>query len=271
MVDASHNDATMPLVAHLTELRDRLLRCVLAILISFIGLAYFARDIYAAFSEPLRRFLPEGSSMIATAVFSPFMTPFKLTLLVSVFAAIPYVLYQIWSFIAPGLYQHEKRIAAPLLASSILLFYGGAAFAYFLVLPAIFSFLPSVTPEGVAMMTDINEYFDFVLTMFFAFGVVFEVPVLVVMLIWSGIATPEGMAEKRPYIIVGCFAIGMVLTPPDPISQTLLAVPMWLLFEAGLLCGRLLHRRSEADDLDEAEHEAGECCEALEQQDEHRH
>lgn len=257
MPDAPEHDGSMTLIAHLTELRARLLRCVLAVMLSFSGLVFFSKEIYSAFSEPLRRFLPEGSGMIATAVFSPFMTPFKLTLLVSVFAAIPYVLYQIWAFIAPGLYQHEKRIAGPMLAASILLFYAGAAFAYFLVLPAIFSFLPTVTPEGVAMMTDINEYFDFVLTMFFAFGVVFEVPVLVVMLIWTGIATPEGMAEKRPYVIVGCFAIGMVLTPPDPISQTLLAVPMCLLFEAGLLAGRLLHRRSEdpASEEDPDEHE----------------
>lgn len=241
------DDGSMPLIAHLTELRQRLLHSVLAVLVAFIALAPFSREIYAAFSAPLRRFLPEGSSMIATAVFSPFMTPFKLTLLVAVFIAIPFVLYQVWAFVAPGLYRHEKRITAPLMASSILLFYAGAAFAYYLVLPAIFSFLPSMTPDGVAMMTDINEYFDFVLTMFFAFGVVFEVPVAVVLLIWSGIATSQGMAEKRSYIIVACFAIAMVLTPPDPISQTLLAVPMCLLFEAGLLAGRLLERRQEAD------------------------
>lgn len=238
----------MPLIAHLTELRDRLLRSVLAVLLLFLPLAYFSRDIYALFSEPLRRFLPEGSSMIATAVFSPFMTPFKLTLVLSLFLAIPYVLYQVWSFIAPGLYRHERRVALPLLASSVLLFYAGAAFAYFLVLPAIFSFLPTVTPDGVAMMTDINEYFDFVLTLFFAFGVAFEVPVVVVLLVWTGIAAPDSLAEKRPYVVLGCFFIGMLLTPPDVISQTMLAVPMWLLFEVGLVVGRWMGRQKADDD-----------------------
>lgn len=238
----------MPLIAHLTELRDRLLRSVLAVLLLFLPLAYFSRDIYALFSEPLRRFLPEGSSMIATAVFSPFMTPFKLTLVLSLFLAIPYVLYQVWSFIAPGLYRHERRVALPLLASSVLLFYAGAAFAYFLVLPAIFSFLPTVTPDGVAMMTDINEYFDFVLTLFFAFGVAFEVPVVVVLLVWTGIAEPDSLAEKRPYVVLGCFFTGMLLTPPDVISQTMLAVPMWLLFEVGLVVGRWLGRQNADDD-----------------------
>ena len=243
------NDSAMPLVAHLTELRDRLLRAILAVLVVFICLFPFANDIYTFVSQPLRALLPPGTSMIATEVASPFLTPFKLTLFTALFVAIPYVLYQVWGFIAPGMYRHEKRLAFPLLASSILLFYCGAAFAYFVVFPLIFAFFTSVGPEDIAIMTDINRYLDFVLKLFFAFGVAFEIPIAAVLLIWAGVTTPENLARKRPYIIVGCFVFGMLLTPPDIISQSLLALPMWLLFEAGVVAGRLLLReRGAADD-----------------------
>lgn len=239
------SDQEMPLVSHLTELRTRLLRCVVAVLLLFAGLFYFAQDIYTLVSAPLRAYLPEGATMIATGVASPFLTPFKLTAWIALFLSVPVILQQVWGFIAPGLYKHEKRIAVPLLVSSIFLFYGGMAFAYFLVFPIIFHFFASVTPEGVSMMTDINEYLDFVLTLFFAFGVAFEIPIATFLLIWVGIVEVETLRKSRPYVIVGCFVVGMVLTPPDIFSQTLLAVPMWLLFEAGLLCGSLIKRHDE--------------------------
>ena len=235
-----HDDPPMSLVAHLTELRDRLLRALLAILIGFIILFPFANEIYGFVSAPLRELMPEGSTMIATGVASPFLTPFKLSLVLAIFMAIPVVLYQIWGFVAPGLYQKEKRIALPLLASSVLLFYAGAAFAYFVVFPLIFAFFTSVGPENVQVMTDINSYLDFVLKLFLAFGIAFEMPIAAVILIWTGVTSPDALAKKRPYIIVGCFIFGMLLTPPDVISQSLLAIPMWLLFELGVFFGRLL-------------------------------
>ena len=235
----------MPLVEHLTELRDRLLRAIGAVLAVFLALVWFANPIYQFVSEPLRRFLPEGATMIATQVASPFLAPFKLTLIVSALTAMPYVLYQAWAFVAPGMYRHEKRFALPLLVSSVVLFYSGVAFAYFVVCPMVFGFFTSVSPEGVTMMTDINSYLDFVLTMFFAFGFAFEVPVATVLLVWAGITTPEALVEKRPYIIVGCFVVGMLLTPPDVFSQTLLAVPMWMLFEAGVVASRMVLRDRE--------------------------
>ncbi|MDZ7783156.1 MAG: twin-arginine translocase subunit TatC [Halioglobus sp.] len=244
MSEPDSHDQPMPLVAHLTELRDRLLRALLAVLVVFLCLFPFANDIYAAVSKPLRAILPEGTSMIATEVASPFFTPFKLTLFVAVFLAMPYVLYQVWSFIAPGMYRQEKRLAVPLLASSVVLFYAGAAFAYFVVFPLIFAFFTSVGPEDVQIMTDINSYLDFVLKLFFAFGIAFEIPIAAVLLISAGVTTPEALAQKRPYIIVGCFVFGMLLTPPDIISQSLLALPMWLLFEAGVYFGKLMQRRA---------------------------
>jgi sec-independent protein translocase protein TatC len=243
MSQLSDHDEEMPLVAHLTELRTRLLRCVLAVLVIFAGLFYFAQKIYTLVSAPLRQYLPEGATMIATDVASPFLTPFKLTLIVALFLAMPVILYQIWGFIAPGLYRHEKRIAVPLLVSSILLFYAGMAFAYFLVFPIIFHFFASVTPEGVAMMTDISSYLDFIMTLFFAFGVAFEIPVAVVLLVWIGIVEVAYLRKIRPYVIIGCFVVGMLLTPPDIFSQTLLAVPMWLLFELGILASSLIRGR----------------------------
>ena len=235
-------DQPLPLVAHLTELRDKLQRALLALLIMFICLFPFANDIYAYVSEPLRAILPEGASMIATEVASPFLTPFKLTLMAAVFLTIPYLLYQAWSFIAPGMYRHEKRLAIPLLASRVLLFYAGTAFAYFVVFPLIFAFFTGVAPDGITIMTDINSYLNFVLKLFFAFGIAFEIPIAAILLIWTGITTPEALAKKRPYIIVGCFIFGMLLTPPDIISQSLLALPMWLLFEIGIYLGGFIKR-----------------------------
>lgn len=249
---------SMPLVAHLTELRNRVLRSVVAVLVVFLCLFYFAQEIYALVSAPLRVYLPEGATMIATGVASPFFTPFKLTMVVSVFVTIPYILHQVWGFIAPGLYQREKRIAVPLLVSSIFLYYAGMAFAYFVVFPIMFGFFASVTPAGVAMMTDIGQYLDFVLTIFFAFGVAFEIPVATFLLIWVGVVDVATLRKSRPYVVVGCFVVGMVLTPPDIFSQTLLALPMWFLFEIGLIFGSLAIK-------DRAKAEAAESDESLDE------
>lgn len=234
------NDQQQPLICHLVELRDRVLRAVLAILVLAVALLPFSNDLYLLLSDPLLRQLPESSSMIATEVASPFLAPFKLTLATAMLLAVPLVLYQLWAFVAPGLYQHEKRILFPLMFSSTLLFVLGIAFAYFLVFPLVFGFLTQAAPTGVAVMTDISSYLDFVLKMFFAFGLAFQVPILTMLLIRTGISTRQSLSEKRPYIIVGAFVFGMLLTPPDVISQTLLALPVWLLFELGLLCSRWL-------------------------------
>ncbi|QEP42947.1 twin-arginine translocase subunit TatC [Ectothiorhodospiraceae bacterium BW-2] len=236
--NSNANDAEQPFIAHLIELRDRVLRMLLVILLIFLALFPFANDLYTFLAEPLLAHLPEGGSMIATEVTSPFLTPFKLTLVLAIFIAIPYLLYQLWAFVAPGIYQHEKRLIVPLLVSSTLLFYAGMVFAYYVVFPLVFGFFTSVAPEGVAVMTDIAKYLDFVLKLFFAFGIAFEVPVVVVLLIITGASTVTSLQAKRPYIIVGVFVIGMFLTPPDVISQTLLALPMWLLFEFGLWFSR---------------------------------
>ncbi|HBQ03531.1 MAG TPA: twin-arginine translocase subunit TatC [Halieaceae bacterium] len=232
----------MPLVAHLRELRDRFRNAIIAVALAFAGLFPFANHLYTYVSEPLRALLPEGSSMIATEVTSPFLTPFKLSLVLAVFVAMPVILAQVWGFIAPGLYKSERRIAVPLLASSVVLFYGGVAFAYYVVFPLLFGFFTTVGPGDIAVMTDINRYLDFVLKLFFAFGLAFEVPVAAVILILSGVVTADQLANNRSYVIVGCFVMGMLLTPPDVISQTLLALPMWLLFEVGLIMGRVLSR-----------------------------
>lgn len=234
-----------PLIEHLIELRSRLMRAVIVILVVFLGLYAFANDIYTFVAEPLMELLPEGSQMIATEVASPFLAPFKLTLVVAVFIAIPFVLHQAWAFIAPGLYDNEKALAIPILVSSIALFYGGAAFAYYVVFPLLFEFFTQTGPENVAVMTDINQYLNFVLKLFFAFGVAFEIPIATFLLILSGATTVESLSKKRPYILLGCFVIGMLLTPPDVISQSLLAIPMYLLYEVGLLFGRLVRKRKE--------------------------
>ena len=243
------DNTEQPLIYHLIELRDRLLRVVLVVGVVFIALVPFSNTLFSVLSGPLLAHMPDDSSMIAIEVASPFLIPFKLTLFLALFISIPYVLYQLWSFVAPGLYKHERRLAIPLLVSSTALFYAGAAFAYFVVFPLVFAFFTGTAPEGVAVMTDISRYLDFVLTLFFAFGAAFEVPVFTVLLVWTGMATQEGLREKRPYVIVGAFVIGMLLTPPDIISQTLLAVPVWLLFELGVyFSGWFIKQREDVPD-----------------------
>ena len=249
--------AEQPFISHLIELRDRMIRMAIAVTVTVLLLFPFANRIYRFVAEPLMAQLPAGNTMIATQVTSPFLAPFKLALVAAVFISMPYLLYQLWAFVAPGLYRHEKRLAVPLLISSILLFYVGMAFAYFLVFPLIFAFFAASTPEGVAMMTDISSYLDFVLTLFFAFGVAFEVPVATVLLVAIGVTTPEALVAKRPYVIVGAFVVGMVLTPPDVFSQTMLAVPMWMLFEVGVLFSRLVLRQRAARAAAEAAAESG--------------
>lgn len=245
---SDHSFQDQPLIAHLIELRDRVIRMLIAILIFFLGFIAFANDLYAYLAAPLQSLLPEGASMIATQVASPFLAPFKLSLYLSVYCAAPVILYQLWGFIAPGLYQQEKRIAGPLLISSIALFYAGMAFAYFVVFPLVFGFFTSVGPSGVTVMTDIDAYLSFVLKLFLAFGVAFEIPIATILLIKAGVASVESLKEKRPYVFIGCFVVGMLVTPPDMISQTLLAVPMWLLFEAGLIGARIIGGPSQPTD-----------------------
>ena len=240
-------DEPMPLVAHLRELRDRFRNALIAVIVAFLALFPFANELYTYVSEPLRSLLPAGSSMIATEVTSPFLTPFKLSLVLAVFVAMPVILAQLWGFIAPGLYKSEKRIAIPLLTSSVILFYAGVAFAYYVVFPLLFGFFTTVGPGDISVMTDINRYLDFVLKLFLAFGLAFEVPVAAVILILTGVVTADKLANNRSYVIVGCFVMGMLLTPPDVISQTLLALPMWLLFEVGLVMGRVLSRSPNED------------------------
>lgn len=238
--NSAETDQAQPLVEHLLELRNRLLRVVLFVLIVFIGLFSFANDIYTQVATPLLTALPEGSQMIATDVASPFLTPFKLTLVAAIFLAIPYVLFEVWGFIAPALFQREKRLLLPVMLSSVLLFYAGIAFAYFVVFPLIFAFFSAAGPEGVAYTPDISRFLDTVLKLFFAFGLAFEIPIATVILIRTGATTAESLGNKRPYVIVGCFVVGMLLTPPDPISQCLMAIPMWLLFELGIFFGRFI-------------------------------
>ncbi|RKZ91247.1 MAG: twin-arginine translocase subunit TatC [Candidatus Parabeggiatoa sp. nov. 1] len=243
------NDKEMPFVQHLLELRDRLLKMILAIIVVMLVLMPFAGELFSLFAEPLGELLFEGTGnkMIVTHPVGSFFTPFKLAVVLSIFAVMPYLLYHLWAFIAPGLYQHEKSMVFPLLISSSILFYLGIAFAHYVVLPLVFGFMIYMTPVGVEMMTDIGLYLDFVLKLFFAFGLAFQVPIVTVVLIWMNIVTPESLAKKRPYIIVAAFVIGMLLTPPDAISQTLLAIPIWLLFEIGLFFGRIVvGRRAES-------------------------
>ena len=237
------------LMDHLIELRDRLLRMVLAILIVFVALFSFSEDIFTIAAEPLLHLMPEGTSMIATGVTSPFLVPFKLVLLLSVLLTIPYLLHQMWAFIAPGLYHHEKRMATPLLISSVILFYCGIAFAYFVIFPILFGFFIGIAPEGVAVMTDIGQYLDFIIAIFLAFGIAFEVPVATFLLIAAGVTSVDKLANKRPYIIIGAFVVGMLLTPPDVISQSLLAIPIWLLFELGLIASRIFLKEKEGENV----------------------
>ena len=241
------SQAEQPLISHLVELRTRLLRSITAILLVFIALIYFSNNIYDFVAQPLLSQLPAGTSMIATDVATPFITPIKLTLVVSFFVAIPYLLYQAWAFIAPGLYQHERRLILPLVASSAVLFYAGMAFAYYVVFPLVFGFFTSTAPAGVTVATDIASYLDFVLTLFFAFGVAFEIPVATILLCWTGVPTPQNLKEKRPYVVVGVFVVGMLLTPPDVFSQTLLAIPMWGLWEIGLFFARFYVKKEDEE------------------------
>ena len=244
-------DQEQPLIAHLVELRNRLLRAVLLVLVIFAGLFYFANDLYLILVEPLSVLMPVEGQMIATGVASPFLVPFKLTFVLAVLAAVPFILHQIWAFISPGLYQHEKKFAIPLLLSSIFLFYGGIAFAYFVVLPLVFGFFTGIGPEGISFMPDISNILDFSLKIFFAFGIAFEIPVATFLMVLSGMTSVESLSGKRPYIFLGCFVVGMLVTPPDVISQTILALPMYLLFEAGVLASRLIRtQEAEASEAD---------------------
>lgn len=244
-----------PLISHLLELRNRLLRAIASVLLVFVCLVYWAKDIYHYIALPLLQAMPETGTMIATDVGAPFFAPFKLTIVLSLFIAIPYVLFQIWSFVAPGLYKNEKRLVFPLLVSSTLLFYLGIVFAYYVVFPVVFGFFANVAPEGVQVATDISSYLNFILKLFFAFGLAFEIPIAVVLLCWAGVTTPEDLKTKRPYIVVGAFVVGMLLTPPDILSQTMLAVPMLLLFEGGLLAARFYKPKEDEDDAEDEEAE----------------
>lgn len=248
---SAENDKELPLVHHLIELRTRLLWVVGVVFALFLGLyAAFANDIYAIVSAPLMELLPANSSMIATDITSPLLTPMKLTFFVALVLAIPFILYQIWSFVAPGLYKHEKRIALPILFSSVVLFYIGMAFAYFFIFPLIFKITTQSGLVGVTAMTDISKYLDFVLHMFFAFGFIFEIPVATVLLISAEVMSAKALIKKRPYVILGCFVVGMILTPPDITSQFLLAVPMWMLFEVGVYIGLFIETRRKKTELE---------------------
>lgn len=232
------------LLSHLIELRSRLIKIAAAVLVLFVALIPFAQEIFSVVSQPLIDVLP-GQQMIATAVASPLLTPFKLTFFVALFIAMPVVLYQVWAFVAPGLYKKEKNFAFPLLGSSILLFYAGVAFAYFVVFPLVFGFFTAITPDGVEMMTDISSYLDFITTIVLAFGIAFEVPIATVLVVWTGLTTPDKLGKARPYVFLGAFVVGMLLTPPDIISQTLLAVPVYLLYEAGIIMSRFFAKKPE--------------------------
>jgi sec-independent protein translocase protein TatC len=230
------------LISHLLELRDRIIKALIGVALCFVPCMMYSNVIFSYISKPLQEKLPAGNHLIATGVMSPFTTPFKLSFFVAAFIAMPWILYQLWAFVAPGLYRHEKRFAVPLLLSAIVLFYVGVLFAYFFVFPVMFAFFASTTPEGVSMMTDINQYLDFVLVMFFAFGAAFEVPVAVVLLVITGIVRLEKLKANRGYVLLGVFIFAALLTPPDAVSQSILAVPMYLLFEGGLLMARVLQR-----------------------------
>lgn len=231
------------LVSHLLELRSRLLRAVVAVGIAFVPLAFFADELFALVAHPLIEKLPEGTSIIATSVVSPFMTPLKLALVSALFAAMPYVLYQIWAFVAPGLYRHEKRFAMPLFVTSVLLFYVGVAFAYYVVFPLMFAFLTATAPEGVRMMTDMASYLDFALLLFFAFGVAFEMPVATVLLVATGLVKIEALRKNRGYVLLGIFVVAAFLTPPDAISQSFMAAPMYVLYELGIVLAAFMRRQ----------------------------
>jgi sec-independent protein translocase protein TatC len=240
-------EAQESFISHLVELRDRVIRALVAVLVVFLALVNWARDIYTLLAAPMLAALPEGGSMIATDVVGAFFVPIKVTMMVAFLITLPYVLYQAWSFVAPGLYKHEKKLALPLLAASVVLFFIGMSFAYFIVFPAVFGFINAFAPEGVAVMTDIEKYLSFVLTTFLAFGLTFEVPVVVIVLVRVGLVTIEKLREIRPYVIVGAFIVAAIFTPPDVLSQFLLAVPMCLLYELGILMAQIIGKSSHAD------------------------
>ena len=248
---SAEDEKELTLIDHLVELRDRILKSVTAIVVLFLALFYFSEDIYLYVAGPLIAALPEGTSMIAIDPTSPFFAPFKLTFYVAFLLAAPYILYQLWSFIAPGLYKNEKALAIPLFISSVLLFYSGIAFARYILFGVVFSFFISVAPEGIEVAPDISSFLSFALTIFFAFGVAFEIPIAVFLCISAGLVEPDSLAEKRPYVVVGCFIVAMLLTPPDPFTQSLLALPMWALFEVGILAGRLIRKKQEATEEEE--------------------
>jgi sec-independent protein translocase protein TatC len=250
MSDAPDKQETF--ISHLIELRDRLLKTVAVVVVIFIGLFPWANDLYTLLAQPLISKLPQGSQMIATAVASTFFIPVKVTLMAAFLVALPFVLYQMWAFIAPGLYRHEKRLALPLLIASVVLFFVGMAFAYFLVFPVVFGFLAGATPKGVNFAPDIGAYLDFVMTLFIAFGMTFEVPVVVILLVISNMVSVEKLREARPYVIVGAFVIGAIFTPPDVISQIMLAVPLWVLYELGILIASVLRKVKPAEESSQA-------------------
>lgn len=236
-------ESEQPFLSHLFELRDRLLRIIILVLVVFLGLFFVANDLFTMVAQPLMDAYP--GDIIAVGILSPFLTPIKLALVASIFLSIPFIFYQMWAFIAPGLYKHERKLVMPLVVSSTILFYLGVLFAYYVVFPLVFTFLSKIAPDGVNAMPDIAAYLDFVLTLFFAFGLAFEIPIATIILVWMGMVTPEQLTKKRPYVIVGAFVIGMFLTPPDIISQTLLAIPMWVLFEMGIFFSRFFVRTEE--------------------------
>lgn len=242
-MDSAEDQQELTLIDHLVELRDRILKSLVAVVVIFLALFYFANDIYTWVALPLIAALPEGTNMIAIDPTSPFFAPFKLTFYVAILLAAPYILYQLWSFIAPGLYKNEKAVAIPLFISSVVLFYGGIAFARYILFGIVFSFFISVAPEGIQVAPDISSFLSFALTIFFAFGIAFEIPVAVFLCIWAGLTEPESLSSKRPYVVVGCFVVAMLLTPPDPFTQSMLAIPMWALFELGILAGRMVKKR----------------------------
>jgi sec-independent protein translocase protein TatC len=239
-------------ISHLIELRDRLLHALIAVGVAFIPCFIFARDLYTLLATPLIAKLPAGSQMIATDVTGAFLVPMKVAMMVAFLVALPYVLHQLWAFVAPGLYQNEKKLAIPLIVTSTLLFFVGMAFAYFAVFPMVFKFVVGYTPEGVAMMTDINNYLSFVLTLFLAFGMTFETPVAVIILVRMGIVTVEKLREIRPYVVVGAFVVGAIFTPPDIVSQFMLAIPIWILYEVGIIMASMMVKAKGAEDQESA-------------------
>jgi sec-independent protein translocase protein TatC len=245
------------LISHLLELRDRLLRAVIVVLVIFLPCAYFSQDLFTLIAHPLLAKLPNGSSMVSTSLTAPVMAPLKLGVLIALFIGMPYVLYQIWAFVSPGLYRHEKRFAVPLLLSSIVLFYGGAAFAFFIVFPLMFAFLTNYMPVGVVLMPDMTVYLDFVAMLIFAFGAAFEIPIATVLLVWTGLVKIKHLTENRGYVLIGIFVIAAILTPPDAVSQSFMAVPMYLLYELGIIFSRILLKDKLADQAKEEAEEAG--------------